>query len=383
MKLRLTAALGLSAALLLSACAANEQPAEQETTAAEETAVAEETTSDDTTTDEGTADEAPAQVEGNLTGIGSSAMNVAQTNWIAGFQTANPGATVLYSPDGSGAGRDAFMGGGADFAGSDRAFKPEENVAGAFALCTPESIAYDLPVYISPIAVIFNVEGVSDLNLTPAVLAGIFAGDITNWNDPAIAELNEGATLPDLAITAVHRSDDSGTTENFTDYLNKAAGDVWTNEADGEWPIEGGEAAKGTSGVVAAVTNGVGTIGYADASQAGDLSVALVGNEGEFFGPTAADAAAAVEASPVEEGREEHDLALEIDRNAPGYPIVLVAYAMACADYADDEKAALVKSYLSYIAGPEGQEVAAEGAGSAPLSEKLGSQVLAAIDAIS
>lgn len=380
MKLRLTAALGLSAALLLSACATNEEPVADntETTAAETTAGTDETSA----STEETTEEAPAQVEGNLNGIGASSMNVAQTNWIAAFQTANPGATVLYSPDGSGAGREAFMGGGADFAGSDRAFKSDENVAGAFANCTPESIAYDLPVYISPIAIIFNVEGVSELNLTPAVLAGIFAGTVTNWNDAAIAELNPDATLPDLAITAVHRSDDSGTTENFTDYLFQAAGDVWTNEADGEWPLSGGEAAKGTSGVVAAVTNGVGTIGYADASQAGELSVAKVGADGEFFGPTAEDAAAAVEASPIEEGRAEHDLAIELDRNATGYPIVLVAYALACADYADDEKGALVKAYLSYIAGPEGQAVAAEGAGSAPLSEALGAQVLAAIDAI-
>ncbi|MCC2594635.1 phosphate ABC transporter substrate-binding protein PstS [Tessaracoccus sp. OS52] len=379
MKLRLSAALGLSAALLLSACAANEQPTDQETTA-DTTAVATDGNSEATT--DATESEAPSDLSGSLNGIGSSAMNVAQTNWIAEFQTANPGVTVLYSPDGSGAGRDAFTGGGADFAGSDRAFKADENVAGAFANCTPESIAYDLPVYISPIAVIFNVEGVEELNLTPAVLAGIFAGDITNWNAPEIAELNEGAELPDLAITPVHRSDDSGTTENFTDYLNKAAGDVWTNEADGEWPIQGGEAAKGTSGVVAAVTNGVGAIGYADASQAEGLSIAKVGKDGEFFGPTAEDAAAAVEASPVEEGREEHDLALELDRNAGGYPIVLVAYALACADYADDEQGALVKEYLGYIASPEGQEVAAAGAGSAPLSDALSEKVLAAIDAI-
>ena len=141
-----------------------------------------------------------------------------------------------------------------------------------------------------------------------ATVAGIFAGTITNWNDPAIAALNADATLPDLAITPVHRADDSGTTENFTDYLAQAAPEVWTYEADGEWPLQSGEAAQGTSGVVAAVEGGQGTIGYADASRAeGFGTVAVqVGEEFVTFSPEAA--AAIVDASPREEGRTEGDL---------------------------------------------------------------------------
>ncbi len=364
MKLRLTAALGLSAALLLSACAANEGTTDTDAAAT------------------GGSSEAMSGLEGTLSGKGASSMNSAQTTWIAKFQEANPGVTVNYSPDGSGAGREAFMGGGVDFAGSDRAFTPEENVAGASALCAEGAYAYDLPVYVSPIAIIFNVEGVSELNLTPEVLAGIFAGEITNWNDEAIAATNEGVELPDLTITPVHRSDDSGTTENFTDYMHVTAGDVWTYEADGEWPMDSGEAAKGTSGVVAAVTNGVGTIGYADASQAGELSVVKVGQDGNFFGPTAEDAANAVANSPVEEGREEHDLAIALDRGAEGYGIVLVSYALACSEYADSANTDLVKAYLGYIASEDGQNDAAETAGSAPLADSLREQVQAAIDSI-
>ena len=364
MKIRLTAALGLSAALLLSACAANEG-----------------TTTPDTT-DSATADSsAVSTLEGTLAGKGSSAMNSAQTTWIAKFQDANPGMTVNYAPDGSGAGREAFMGAGVDFAGSDRAFTLEENVAGASSLCADDSIAYNLPIYVSPIAVIFNLEGVTELNLNPDTLAGIFNGSITKWNDPAIVATNEGVELPDMDITPVHRSDDSGTTENFTDYLNKTAPSVWTNEADGEWTYEGGEAAKGTSGVVAAVTGGTGTIGYADASQAGELSVAKIGDD-NFYGPTAEDAAAAVDVSPMEEGREANDLAINLDRSAEGYGIVLVAYGMACAEYADPAKAELVKAYLGYVASEQGQLDAAEGAGSAPLAPALRDKVLAAIDSI-
>ena len=367
MKIRLTAALGLSAALLLSACAANEGTTTPDTTGSAAAT---------------TGESAASTLEGTLSGKGSSAVNSAQTTWIAKFQEANPGVTVNYAPDGSGAGREAFMGAGVDFAGSDRAFTLEENVAGASSLCADTSIAYNLPIYVSPIAVIFNLEGVTELNLDPDTLAGIFNGSITKWNDPAIAATNEGAELPDMDITPVHRSDDSGTTENFTDYLNKTAPSVWTNEADGEWTYEGGEAAKGTSGVVAAVTNGTGTIGYADASQAGELSVAMIGTDGNYFGPTAEAAAAAVDASPIEEGREANDLAIELDRSAEGYGIVLVAYGMACAEYADPAKAELVKAYLGYVASEQGQLDAAEGAGSAPLAPALRDKVIAAIDAI-
>jgi phosphate transport system substrate-binding protein len=225
-------------------------------------------------------------LSGRLTGKGASSMSVAQTTWIAAFQTANPDVTVNYSPDGSGAGREAFTSGAAQFAGSDRALKDDEMGAGKFALCTPESNALNLPVYVSPIAIIYKVDGVTDLKLDADTTAKIFAGKITTWNDPAIAALNPGANLPAATITAVHRSDDSGTTENFTDYLAQAAPSVWTEKAAGIWPDAfPGEAAKGTAGVVSAVESGNNTIGYADESQAGSLGKAQVKVGSEFFGP--------------------------------------------------------------------------------------------------
>ena len=219
-----------------------------------------------------------AELSGTLTGVGSSAMASAQETWVAQFQTTNPDVTVNYSPDGSGAGRDAFTGGGADFAGSDRALKVEELVPDALSKsrCADGSKAINLPVYISPIAVIYNLEGVDSLKLDAPTVAGIFKGQITKWNDAKIAAQNDGVSLPSTNITAVHRADDSGTTENFTDYLHTLAPEVWDTEPDGEWPYEGGEAAPQTSGVVDAVTNGTGTIGYADASKAGDLGVAEI-----------------------------------------------------------------------------------------------------------
>lgn len=353
------AVIAVTAAIALSSCAANESGA--------------------------APSESASSLSGNLVGAGASSQDAAQQAWIAAFQTANPDVTIDYDPSGSGAGRETFLEGASDFAGSDRAFNDEEIAAGGFAKCAPDTDIVELPVYISPIAVIFNVEGVDSLDLDPATVAGIFAGTITKWNDPAIADQNPDATLPDQAITPVHRSDDSGTTENFTDYLAAVAPDVWTFDPDGVWPIEGGEAAQGTSGVVDAVTNGTGTVGYADASRAGDLGTVSikVGDEYVSYSPEAA--AAVVDASPLAEGRSEGDLAIEVDHateEAGVYPIVLVSYLIGCQQYADSENVELVKSYFSYVASPEGQDAAAEAAGSAPISDSLLEQITAAIDSI-
>lgn len=327
---------------------------------------------------------AASALSGTIAGQGSSAMGAAQKTWIAEFQTANPQVTVNYNPAGSGAGREAFVAGAVLYAGSDRAFKDDEMGAGKFGKCTPESSALNLPTFVSPIAVMFNLEGVKELKLKPEVIAGIFSGQITKWNDPAITADNPGVTLPDAAITAVHRADDSGTTENFTDYLSKAAPEVWTEEADGEWPSAfPGEAAQGTSGVVGAVTNGQNTIGYADLGQVGDLGKVSVGVGSEFVAPTAEGAAKMVEASPKVPNRAEHDWALNLDRKAAGaYPIALVAYTMVCEDYADDADTELAKAYVGYTVSAEGQKVAQDKAGAAALSAKMQANVKAAIDSI-
>jgi len=321
---------------------------------------------------------------GTLAGAGASSQTSAVEAWSAGFQTANEGVTINYDPVGSGGGRDQFTAGGVDFAGSDRAMKAEELTAAA-KRCAPGARVVDLPIYISPIAIAFNLEGIETLNLKPATIAQIFNQKITNWNDAAIKADNPDAKLPDLAITPVNRSDDSGTTENFTDYLAVTAKADWPYEADGEWPVKGGEAANGTSGVVQAITAGNGAIGYADASQVADLGKVAVGVGSEFVEYTAEAAAAVVEGSPREEGRMEGDIAIEVARDttsAEEYPVVLVSYALACTEYTDAAKGELVKAYLTYVASEEGQAAAAENAGSAPISDALRTDVQASIDAI-
>jgi phosphate transport system substrate-binding protein len=323
------------------------------------------------------------ELSGTLNGAGASSQQAAMQGWTAGYSGVQPGVTVNYDPVGSGGGREQFIAGGTDFAGSDAALDEEELTA-AQERCAGGEV-FELPNYISPIAVVYNLEGVDELNLSPEVVAGIFDQKITNWNDPAIAADNPDVTLPDLPITPVNRSDESGTTENFTEYLAAAAGGAWSYEPDGNWPVAGGEAAQGTSGVVSAVSGGNGTIGYADLSQAGELGVADIGVGEEFVTPSPEAAAAVVENSQRLEGRGQYDFAIELARDTAesgSYPIVLVSYHIGCIAYDDQEKAGLVKDFMGYVISAEGQQAAAEAAGSAPISDALREQAQTAVDAI-
>lgn len=324
-----------------------------------------------------------SDLSGTLDGAGSSAQGAAQDTWIAGFQRANGSVTVNYDPAGSGAGREQFIVGAVAYAGSDTPLSVEE-VEGPLERCAEGSGAINLPVYLSPIALAFNVEGIDRLQLDAASVAGIFTGAIERWNDPALVRLNPDVTLPDARITPVHRSDDSGTTENFTDYLAEAAPDAWPNEADDAFPYEG-EAAQGNSGIAAVIRDGVNVIGYLDASRAEGLDLASLAVGDGFVAPNAASASAIVDVSPMEPGRADDDLVIDIDRatSEPGvYPLVLVSYLIACREYREPNDGELVRGYLEWVSSADGQDAAAEDAGSAPISDALRERVQAAIAGI-
>ena len=328
-----------------------------------------------------------SDLSGEIAGAGSTAQQAAQEAWIAEFENANSGVTLSYDPVGSGGGRDQFIAGGVAYAGSDAALSTEEGeLEKATKRCQPGELI-EVPVYISPIAIIYNLPEVEDLQLSPETLAKIFSQEITTWNDKAIAADNPGVNLPDTRITPVNRSDESGTTQNFTEYLSEVVPSVWSYEVSGDWPVKGGEAAPGTSGVVEAVTAGEGAIGYADASQAGELEIAKVKVGKEFAEPTAEAAAKVLEESPLDKelSQGKHVLAYELDRKTESqgtYPIVLTSYAIACTKYSSASEAETVKAYLEYVVSPEGQKLAAEQAGSAPLSASLTKKVTPAVEAI-
>ena len=332
-----------------------------------------------------TATASGPKVTGTLTGIGSSAQGAAMDAWKTNFASANQGATVQYSPDGSGAGRKAFLDGSAQFGGSDAYLKDDE-YASSTTQCGPDG-ALNIPVYISPIAVAFNLPDIKELNLDAATVAKIFRGEIATWNDPAIAALNAGVTLPDLAVTPVNRSDDSGTTSNFTDYLAAAAPEVWTDKPAGIWPATlQGENAKGTSGVVKTVTDTPGAVTYADDSAvSGKLGVAQI-KVGETFTKISAEAAAkAVDAGKPVEGRNPNDLSIKLDRTTTiegAYPIVLVSFHILCSSYDKQETVDLVKAFEKYVVSEAGQTAAADAAKSAPLSKTLQDKAMTSIESI-
>jgi phosphate transport system substrate-binding protein len=333
----------------------------------------------------GTQSAAGTKVTGTLTGIGSSAQGAAMDVWKTNFATANQGATVQYSPDGSGAGRKAIIDGSAQFAGSDAYLKDEE-LTKAKDQCGPDG-AIEVPVYISPIAIAFNVPDVTDLKLDASTAAKIFRGEIAKWNDPAIAAMNPDAKLPDLKVTPVSRSDDSGTTKNFTEYLSAAAPDVWKDKADGVWPASlKGENAKGTSGVVKTVTDTPGAVTYADDSAVGGkLGTAEIKVGSEFVKISPEAASKAVDLGKAVEGRGANDGAIKLDRTTTesgAYPVVLVSYHILCSTYAKQETVDLVKAFEKYVLSEEGQKAAAESAKSAPLSSTLAEKAVKSVESI-
>jgi len=320
---------------------------------------------------------------GTITASGSSAQKNAMDEWVKRYQQACSGSTINYQSVGSGAGIQQFTAGQTAFAGSDSALKSGAEQQAADARCAG-SRAINLPMVVGPVAVAYNLPGVDELNLNPQTLAGIFNGSISTWNDPAIAALNPGARLPSSPIQAFHRSDSSGTTENFTKYLAAAAPDVWTVEAGKDWKAPGGQGAKGNEGVTQGVDSTESSIGYVELSFATNagLGVARIDNGGgQPVELTTESVGKAVEAAKLAGTGNDLKLTLDYATKAPGaYPILLVTYEITCEKGLPAEQAALTKSFLDYTASPEGQQVL-EGLGYSPLPDTIRSKVATAVEA--
>ena len=343
-------------------------------------------TTDNSSSSDSTSKSTP--ISGNFSGAGASSQQAAVEAWIAGFQGTNPEAKIAYNPSGSGAGVQTFLTGATAWAGSDKALADDE-VEQSKSVCT-EGTAFDVPVYISPSAVVFNLKGVSDagkhINMDAATIAKIFDGKITKWNDPAIADQNKDLKLPDTAITVVHRSDKSGTTQNFVSYFKDVTPDNWTYDLSENWPNEVGQGAKGTSGVISTVKQADGTIGYADFSQVGDLGTVAV-KVGDKYNEISAEAGSKVIADSKQDDTVKGDNRIVIKINhateAEGaYPIVLVSYDIVCPAYKDTKQAEFAKAWLTYVTSDEGQKAAQDAAGTAPLPSSLKSEITKSIEAI-
>ncbi|MDH6628395.1 phosphate transport system substrate-binding protein [Streptomyces sp. LBL] len=320
--------------------------------------------------------------KGQLLADGSSAQKNAIDAWVKQFTQAC-GVQVNYKGSGSGAGITAFTQGQVAFAGSDSALKPEEVTASKSVCSGGQGI--DLPMVGGPIAVGFNVPNVDKLVLDAPTLAKIFNGKITNWNDEAIKKLNPDAKLPSLKIQAFHRSEDSGTTDNFTKYLIASAKSDWPYEGGKAWQAKGGQAASGSSGIAQQVKQTSGAIGYMELSYAKDgiNPVSIDTGASAPVDATVENATKAIsDAKVVGTGK---DLALKLNyaTKADGaYPITLVTYEIACDKGNKAETLAATKAFLSYIASEDGQKVLSDN-DYAPIPADIIAKVRTTIDGLS
>jgi phosphate transport system substrate-binding protein len=317
---------------------------------------------------------------GTLTSGGSTAQQNAISAWSKAYENACSGATINYQGVGSGAGVTQFSSGTLDFAGSDFALD-SSNQSGADARCK-SGPAINIPLAPGGIAIGYNIPNVTKLNLSASNLAKIFSGKITNWNDPSIAKDNSGTTLPNLPIQTFHRSDSSGTSYNFTNYLANDAKSDWTFGANKNWPAPGGQGEKGSSLVASSVKSTPGGIGYFEQSFAtqNNLPMAAVGNpSGQFVSLTTANVANFLaKATIVGTG---NDLKLSFDygdTDSNAYPNVLVTYEIACSKGNSSAKLPLIKGFLGYAASTQGQSTLTS-QGYVPLPSDLQTKVAAAV----
>jgi phosphate transport system substrate-binding protein len=316
---------------------------------------------------------------GSITAQGSSAQANAVSAWIRNYQVSCADATIEYSSTGSGAGVAAFIAGTGDFAGSDSPLSASDQ-AKADARCHGGA-AVHLPMVVGPIALAYNVAGVDDLRLSPDTIAKIFSGKITAWDDAQVARDNPGTALPATAIRTVHRSDKSGTTDNFTKFLVEAAAASWSSGTGSTWPGPGGIAAKGSNQIVSTIERSDGAIGYVEASYARfhNLPIARVGNAaGEFADLTDESAGRTIASARITGTDGDLQLSIDYSTRMPGaYPLVLVTYEVVCKSGTQP----LVKSFLTYASSPAGQS-AATALGYASLPDSLRVRVATAVAAL-
>jgi phosphate transport system substrate-binding protein len=292
-----------------------------------------------------------------LKASGSTAQANAMTRFVTAFEKACPGQTLNYTPNGSGAGVSEFVGNQTDFGGSDSPLsQPKGEYDKAKARCGSD--AWNLPVVFGPIAITYNLAGVSSLVLDGPTAAKIFNGAITKWDDPAIKALNTGATLPSEDIHVVFRSDQSGTTDNFQKYLDGASNGAWGKGAGKTFNGGVGEGAKGNDGTSAAIKSTDGGITYNEWSfaQAQKLSWAkIVTAAGPDAVDITTDTVGKTIAGATVKGQG-NDLVLDTSTfykptQTGAYPIVLATYEIVCSKYSDPQVGTAVKAFLESTIG--------------------------------
>ena len=317
---------------------------------------------------------------GTLNGSGSTLQLVYQQQAIQSFKSIQPSITVNYGGGGSGKGRTDLASNVVQFAGSDSPISSTD-----LPLFKGKTVLY-FPILIGPITVSYNLPGVKNLKLDAPVIADIFQAKITKWNDPAIAALNPGMKLPSAAITIAHRSDSSGTTQNFSEFLVEGAPGVWKLGSDStiNWPANsrGGNANGGVAQIIKTTAGAVGYVDYADAKASG-LTFATVKNKaGQLVSPTLASTTAAGEGLTIP--ADLRFKTINVSTNPAAYPIstatFLLVYQDMCKAGVKKDAAERTWNWLNYAVG-EGQKVAPE-LQYAPLPDPIKQKAQAKVDAL-
>ena len=329
----------------------------------------------DTNTNNSSSGEGVAGGESvSLTGAGASFPAPIYQRWFSEYNKENPNIQVSYQSVGSGAGVEQFIQQTVDFGASDVAMKDEE-------IQQVERGVAMLPMTAGSIVLAYNLPGVDELRLSRDVYTNILLGNITKWNDPAIATLNPDAELPDSNITVVHRSDGSGTTGVFTKHLSAISPEWAEQVGEGktvEWPV--GVGAKGNEGVTAQILQTEGSVGYIEygyAKQQDIPTASLENQSGNYVAPSSESASNALAAATLPENLRAF---VSDPEGEDSYPIVTYTWLLAYENYNDPQKLEALKNVINWSLN-EGQSYADE-LGYIPLPENVVEKVQAKLDTI-
>jgi phosphate transport system substrate-binding protein len=320
-----------------------------------------------------------AQAEVRVQGAGATFPALLYVQWVESYAKAHPDVKADYQSIGSGGGIKAITDRTVSFGASDAPLSPDQEKA------APAKLLH-LPTVAGPIVPIYNLPGVDKLTLNGDLVAAIFLKQITKWNDPKITALNPAIALPNSPIVVVHRSDGSGTSFIFTDYLSKVS-KTWANDVGTgttvDWPT--GIAAKGNDGVAAAVKNSVGGIGYVEFAYAKKNAIpfaSLLNAAGKIV-PPSIDAINAASAAAVASFPADMKVSIVNSPAPEAYPICGFTYILLYDDLSYMKDKALAQATVDFIrwAETDGQEAAA-GLGYAKLPKEVQTKVIDKLKAI-
>ena len=310
----------------------------------------------------------PATAQVQLNGAGATFPNIIYQTWMLAYNQAHPDVKLNYQAIGSGGGIRQFSDGTVDFGGTDAPMTDS-------AIAAIQGNVLHIPTVMGAVVIAYNLPGLSQpVKFTPDVVADIFLGKITNWNDARLASINAGLTLPSQDIIVVHRSDGSGTSFVFTDYLSKVSPDWQQKVGKGtspNWPV--GLGGRGNDGVSATVSQTPGAVGYVELAYATINKIpfgTLRNSSGNWIVPslegvTAAAAGAMKEMGPNTDFR----VSITNSSGAQAYPIASFTWLLVHKTHSDAAKAGALVQFIWWVE-TEGQTKAPE-LGYAPLPKDL------------